>query len=53
MKTHPLGAARVHKANIVEAARDEVSASGANIGYRRPDKALKSKGYICRRNDIR
>ena len=53
MRRHPLGAARDYKANILAAARDEISASGANIGYRRSNKVSNSEGCICRRNDIR
>ena len=30
-----------------------LSGSGADIGYRRIHKALKSKGYICRSDDLR
>ena len=40
-------------APIFEAVRDELSGSGADIGYRRIHKALKSKGYICRRDNVR
>ena len=53
MKRSPLEAIRNDTSDIFEAVRDELSGSGADIGYRRIDKALKSKGYICRRDDVR
>ena len=53
MERSPLEAIWNDTSDIFEAARDELSGSGADIGYRRIDKALKSKGYICRRDDVR
>ena len=38
--------------DIFEAVRGELE-SRADIGYRRIHKVLKSKGYICRRDDVR
>ena len=53
MRKCPLEVIRNDTSVIFEAVRDEVSGSGADIGYRKIHKALKSKGYICRRNDVR
>ena len=53
MTKHPLEALRNDKCNIFEDAGDELSQSGTEIGYRRIYKVLKSKGYICRRSDVR
>ena len=53
MRKCPLEIIRNDTSVIFEAVRDEVSGSGADIGYRRIHKALKSKGYICRRDDVR
>ena len=53
MRKHPLEAIRNDTSDIFEAVRDELSGSGADIGYRRIHKALKSKGYICRSDDLR
>ena len=53
MRKRPLEAIRNDASDIFEAVRDELSGSGADIGYRRIHKALKSKGYICRRDDMR
>ena len=38
--------------NIFGTVRDDRSGDGADIGHR-IHKALKSKGYICRRDDVR
>ena len=38
--------------NIFGTVRDDRSGDGADIVYR-IHKALKSKGYICRRDDVR
>ena len=48
MRKHPLEAIRNDTSHIFGAVRDELSGSGADIGYIRIHKALKSKGYICR-----
>ena len=53
MRKRPLEAIRNDTSDIFEAFRDELSGSGAEIGYRRIHKELKSKGYICRRDDVR
>ena len=53
MRKRPLEAIRNGTSDIFEAVRDELSGSGADIGYRRIHKALESKGYICRRDDVR
>ena len=53
MRKRSLEAIRNDASDISEALRDELSESGADIGYRRTYKALKSKGYICRRDDVR
>ena len=52
MRKRPLEAIRNDTSDIFEAVRDEISGSGGDIGYRRVHKALKSKGYICRRDDV-
>ena len=53
MRKRPLEAIRNDTSDILEAVRDELSGSGADIGCRRIHKALKPKGYICRRDDVR
>ena len=53
MIKRPLEAIRNDTSDILEAVRDELSGSGADIGYRRIHKALKWKGYIWRRDDVR
>ena len=53
MRKRPLEAMRSDTSDIFEAVSDELSGSGADIGYRRIHKALKLKGYICRRDDVR
>ena len=53
MRKRPLEAIRNDTSEVFEAVRDELSGSGADIGYRRIYKALKSKVYICRRDDAR
>ena len=53
MRKRPLEAIRNYTSDIFEAVNGELSGSGADIGYRRIHKALKSKGYICRRDDVR
>ena len=40
-------------AGVSEAVRDDLSAIGADIGYRRIHGALKSKKYICTREAVR
>ena len=52
MRKRPLEAIRNDTSDIFEAVGDELSRSGADIGYRRIHKELKSKGYICRRDDV-
>ena len=52
MRKCPLEAIRNDTSDMFEAVRDELSGSGTDIGYRRIHKALKSKGYICRRDDV-
>ena len=46
MRRGPLEAIRNDTSDIFEAVRDEISGSGADIGYKRIHKALKSRGYI-------
>ena len=53
VRKRPLEATRNNMSHIFEAVRNELSGSGADIGYRRIHKALKSKGYSCRRDDVR
>ena len=53
MKKLPLEALRNDTCDIFEDVGDELSKSGTEIGYRRIHKVLKSKGYICRRSDVR
>ena len=53
MRKHPLEAIRNDTSDIFEAVRHELSGSGADTGYWRIHKVLKSKGYICRRDDMR
>ena len=53
MRKRPLEAIRNGTSDIFEAVRDELSGSGVDIGYRRIQNALKSKGYNCRRDDVR
>ena len=53
MRKRPLEVVRNDTSYISEAVKDDLSGSGADIGYRRIHKALKSKGYICRRDDLR
>ena len=53
MRKRPLEAIQNDTSDIFEAVRDGLSGSGADIGYRRIHKVLKSKGYICRRSDVR
>ena len=47
MRKRPLEAIRNDTSDIFE------DVSGADIGYRRIYKALKSKGYTCRKDDVR
>ena len=49
----PLESLRNDTSDIFEAVRDKLAGSGAGIGYRKIHKALKSKGYICGRDDVR
>ena len=53
MRKRPLEAIRNDTSDLFEAVRNEPSGCGADIGYRRIHKTLKSKGYICRRDDVR
>ena len=53
MRKCPLEAILNDTSDIFEAVRDELSGSGADTDYRRIHKPLKSKGYICRRDDVR
>ena len=53
MRKRPLEAIRNDTSDIFENVRDELSGSGADIGYRRIYKALKSKRYTCRKDDVR
>ena len=53
MRKRPLEAIRNDTSDLFEAVRNELSGCGADIGYRRIHKTLKSKGYICRRDDVR
>ena len=53
MRKRSLEAIRNYTSDIFEAVSGELSGSGAHIGYRRIHKALKSKGYICGRDDMR
>ena len=53
MRNLPLEAIRNDTPDIFEAVIDELSGGGATIGYRLIHRALKSKGYICRRGDVR
>ena len=53
MRKPPLEDIRNDTSNISEAVRDELSESAADIGYRKLHKALKSRGCICRRDDVR
>ena len=53
MRKRLLEAIRNYTSDIFEAVSGELSGSGADIGYRRIHKALKSKGCICRRDDVR
>ena len=53
MRRRPLEAMRNGTFDIFEAVRDKLSGSGVDIGYRRIHKALKSKVYICRRENVR
>ena len=53
MRKRLLEAIQNDMSDIFEAARDDLSGSGADIGYRRIHKPLKSKGYVCRRDDVR
>ena len=53
MRKRPLKAIRNDSSNIFEAVRDEHSGNGEDTGYRRIHKALKSKGYICRKDNVR
>ena len=50
MRKRSLEAIRNDTSDIFEAVRDELSGSGADIGYRRIHEPLKLKGYICRRD---
>ena len=53
MRKHPLEAIRNDTSDIFEVFIDERSGSVSEIGYRRIHKALKSKRYICRKDDVR
>ena len=46
MRKRPLEAIRNYTSDIFEAVNGELSGSGADIGYRRIHKALKSKGIF-------
>ena len=50
MRKHPLEAIQNDTSDIFEVVRDELFGSGLQ---RRTYKALKSKGYTCRRGDVR
>ena len=53
MTKRPLEAIQDDTPDIFEAIGDELSGSGADIGYRRIHTVLNSKGYICRMDDVR
>ena len=53
MRRRSIETIRKNTSNIFGAVRDELSGNGADIGYRTIHKPLKSKGCICRRDDVR
>lgn len=58
LKKHGLRkrALQVNRSNlrdVRDAIQEELNGSGRNLGYRRIHKALLSKGFICRRDDVR
>ena len=53
MGKRPLKAIRNDTSDTFEAFGDEFSGSWTDVDYRRIRKVLKSKGHICRRDDVR
>ena len=53
MRKRPLAAVRNDTSDIFEPVGDELSESWTVIVCGRIRKVLKSKGYICRRDDVR
>ena len=53
MIRRPLEEVRNDREIITNAVKEEISESGADVGYRRIHRALKSQGFICRRDDVR
>lgn len=53
LRKRPLSNNRSPRITVREAVRDELSGSGAGVGYRRIHRILISKGIACRREDVR
>ena len=49
----PLFGIRSCANELIEAVRDELSGSGAGVGYLRMHRSILSKGFICKRNYVR
>ena len=53
IRRRPIAEIRIDHNDVRQAVQVELSGSASGIGYRRMHRTLKSKGLLCRRDDIR
>ena len=53
IRRRPIAEIRSDQNDVRQAVQEELSGSGSGIGYRRMHRTLRSKGLLCRRDDVR